>query len=161
MVKTKTVKPEELIAKLAEDLLQDLQVVAEVKVSEEDGAYQVKILPREEDDVPLLIGYHGETVSSIQIILGLLVFKQVGEWVKLVVDVADYRDKRAAQLKAMADSFAAQALSTGQTIYLPPLSPAERRVIHLSLEGREDVESFSEGEGQNRRLAIKPKVANP
>lgn len=151
-------EPTELITKLAEDLLQDLQVVAEVKVSEDDGAYQVKILPRDEDDVPLLIGYHGETVSSIQIILGLLVFKQVGEWVKLVVDVADYRDKRAAQLKVMAESFAAQAVSTGQTIYLPPLSPAERRVVHISLESRTDVETFSEGEGQNRRLAIKPKV---
>ncbi len=147
----------EIVKSLAEELLADLQVDGQIELSSETDIFSVKILPVDPNDTPLLIGYHGETVSSFQTILGMLVAKKVGEWVRIVVDVADYRDKRAEQLTAMAESFASQALSTNQPVYLPPLTPAERRVIHIALAERADIETFSEGEGRNRRLVIKPK----
>jgi spoIIIJ-associated protein len=74
------------------------------------------------------------------------------------VDVDGYREKRAVQLTAMAESFALQAVSSGQPVFLPPMSASERRVVHLALQDRPDVYSESEGEGSDRRLVIKPKV---
>lgn len=143
----------------AEELVADLEIPGEVTVEEdkENSVYTVKIMPGNQEDIPLLIGYHGETVSSLQIILGLLVFKKLGEWTRVVVDVSDYRERRNSQLQAMAQSFAAQAITSGSPVYLPPLSPSERRIIHLALQERTDVETFSEGEGENRRLVIRPK----
>lgn len=141
----------------AEDLLSDLQIVGKISIDQQDDINLVKITPKEKDDAPLLIGYHGETLASFQLILGLILFKKGGEWVKLSVDVDGYKEKREVQLKAMAESFALQAISSGQPVYLPLLSAADRRVIHVSLQDRSDVMSESEGEGENRRLVIKPK----
>ena len=153
--------PLDIIKSTADELLADLDIKTSTEAFQDADVYTVKILPEDESDTPLLIGYHGETVASIQVILGLLVFKKLDEWVRVTVDVADYREKRAEQFKIMAESFAAQALSTNQAVYLPPLSPNERRLIHIALAERTDVETFSEGEGRNRRLVIKPKESKP
>jgi len=146
-----------IIKSAVEDILSDLGVVCESDYSLDVDVYSVKLTPTDPNDAPLLIGYHGETLASLQSIIGLIVFKKTGEWLKLVLDVDGYREKREGQLKALAESFALQAVSSGQPVFLPPMTPSERRVIHLSLEGRTDVYSESEGEGENRRLVIKPK----
>lgn len=147
-----------LVQSSAEELLNDLQVDAAVKVATEEDVFLVTISPKDANDSPLLIGYHGETLSSFQLILGLILFKKSTEWVKLSVDIDGYKEKREAQLKTMAESFALQAVSSGQPVYLPPLSAADRRIVHMSLQDRQDVFSESEGEGENRRLVIKPKI---
>lgn len=139
------------------ELLVDMQIDADVEIVAQEDIFLVKITPTDPNDAPLLIGYHGETLSSFQMITGLTVFKKSGEWVKLSVDVDGYREKREVQLVAMAESFALQAVTSGQPVFLPPLSAAERRVIHVALQDREDVFSESEGEGRDRRLVIKPK----
>lgn len=145
----------ELIQESAVELLQKLQIDATVEVVEnEDGLYIVNVSTEESG---LLIGFHGETLSSFQTVLGLIVFKKAGEWIKLVVEIGDYRAKRAEQLTAMAQSYANQAISTGQPVFLPPLPPSERRVVHIALEERGDVITESEGEGNQRRVVVKPK----
>lgn len=147
-----------LIKNTAEELLTDLQIVGIVEVSQEEDVFLVRIIPKDLTDAPLLIGYHGETLSSFQLILGLMLFKKTNEWVKISVDIDGYKEKREVQLQAMAESFALQAISSGQPVYLPPLSAADRRVVHVCLQDRQDVYSESEGEGENRRLVIKPKT---
>ena len=121
----------------------------------EEGLISVNL---ETTESGLLIGFHGETLYSFQLVLGLMVFKQVGEWLKVVVEIGDYRAKRAEQLSAMAVAYANQAISTGQPVYLPPLPPSERRVVHLALQERTDVVTESEGEGNSRRVVVKPKT---
>ncbi|KKU91144.1 MAG: Protein jag [Microgenomates group bacterium GW2011_GWA1_48_10] len=159
-------KRTEVIKEVTEELLLKMGVVAGVEVmdkgdpsaiSGQGDLYQVNLATEESG---LLIGYHGETLQSFQVILGQLVFKRLGEWVRVVVEVGDYRAKREEQLTAMAQSWAAQAISTGLPVYVPFLPPGERRIVHLALQGREDVESYSEGEGRNRRLVIKAKVSS-
>jgi spoIIIJ-associated protein len=143
------------IKQTAEELLEKLQIAAAVEVvATSENAYQVNINTEESG---LLIGRHGETLSSFQIILGLLVYKKLGAWAKVAVEVGDYRARRAEQLTAMAASYAQQAVSLGRPVSFPPLSPFERRVIHLALSDRADVETESTGEGRERRVVVKPK----
>lgn len=144
----------EVVKTTTEELLGQLQIEAAVSITEAEGVYSVNL---ETPESGLLIGYHGETLSSFQLILGLMVYKRTGNWVKVVVEVGDYRAKRAEQLTAMAQAYANQAVSTGQPIILPPLPPSERRVIHLALQDRPDVETESEGVGNQRRVVVKPK----
>lgn len=147
----------EEVKQLAQDLLNSLQIGGKVSVSTDDtGVVTVNI---DTEESGLLIGFHGETLSSFQLILGLMVYKKTGTWTKILVEVGDYREKRAEQLTAMAQSYAAQAVSTGQPVYLPPLSPSERRVVHLALQERTDVETESVGEGNQRRVVVKPKAS--
>ncbi len=144
----------EVVKTAAEELLSKLEIEATVGVDLIDEIYQVKV---ETEESGLLIGFHGETLSSFQLILGLMVYRKLGQWVRVVVEVGDYRARREQQLRAMAESYAAQVVSSGQPIYLSYLPPIERRIIHLALQGRPDVETVSEGEGNQRRLIIKPK----
>lgn len=146
---------EETVKSLAEELLANLQIDSKASVStDEAGVVSVNI---ETPESGLLIGYHGEALSSFQLVLGLMVYKKLGTWTKVVVEVGDYRAKRAEQLTAMAESYANQAVSSGQPVILPPMPPAERRVIHMALQDRTDVETISEGEGNQRRVVVKPK----
>jgi spoIIIJ-associated protein len=159
MPKKKSVdSKEEIVKQLAEELLAGLQIPATVTVSPgEEDTLSVNITTEESG---LLIGYHGETLSSFQLILGLMVYKKLGQWVKVVVEIGDYRAKRAEQLTAMAQAYANQALSTGQPVYLPPLPPSERRVVHLALQENPQVETESVGDGNSRRVVVKPKGAD-
>lgn len=162
MAKTaKTKKPDKpsdgvkVVKQATEELLAQLEVNATVAVELVDEVYQVKV---ETEESGLLIGFHGETLSSFQLILGLIVYKKLGSWTRVVVEVGDYRARREEQLRQMAESYAAQVLATGQPVALPPLPPIERRIIHLALQERTDVETASEGEGNLRRVVVKPKA---
>lgn len=153
-MKKKKATAETEVKTLAEDLLARLEISAEVKVELADDTYQVKV---ETEESGLLIGYHGETLSSFQLILGLIVYKKLGQWARVVVEVGDYRAKREAQLREMAESYATQVVASGQPMTLPYLPPIERRIIHMALQDRTDVVTQSEGEGNQRRVVIKPK----
>ena len=145
------------VKQTTEELLKRLGVLGEVTVDvDETGAYRVHI---ETEETGLLIGFHGKTLESFQIILGLLVSKVLGSWVKVYVNVGDYREKREEALMLMAQHAAQRALSAGRPIEIPHLSPSERRVIHLTLAGDERVETESVGEGNSRMLLVKPKAS--
>lgn len=145
-----------IIGSSAEELLRLLTVPADIEVVvDKDGVYQVALATEESG---LLIGFHGETLSSFQLILGLIVSQKVGEWIRLVVEVGDYRARRNEELAQMAKGYADQAVASGQAVFLPYLHPAERRIIHLALQDDHRVLTESEGEGRNRRLVIKPKT---
>lgn len=144
-----------LVVKSAvEEILSMLGVSATVEV--EQGEEKSFVVRLETEESGLLIGYHGETLASLQIIAGLVVFRKLGEWSRLVIEIGDYRARREEQLRAMAESYATQALATGEPVYMPFLPPIERRVVHLALQDRKDVRTESEGEGRTRRLVIKP-----
>ncbi len=141
---------------IAEDLLQRLEVAGSVVVDmDETGAYQVHI---ETEETGLLIGYHGRTLESFQILLGIIVSKKLGVWVKVYVNVGDYREKREETLMHMAQRAAERALSFGRPVELPNLTASERRVVHLTLGGDERVTTESVGEGVNRTLVVKPRT---
>jgi spoIIIJ-associated protein len=145
----------EQVKTLTEDLLSKLEVTGTVNVDvDETGAYRVHI---ETEETGLLIGYHGQTLESVQILLGMLVSKELGSWQKVYVNVGDYREKREEALMNMAQRAAERALAMQRPVEIAHLSASERRVIHLTLSGDERVATESIGEGQDRRLVVKPK----
>lgn len=146
----------DIVLSTAEDLLKRLGVAGSVSVDiDETEAYRVHI---ETEETGLLIGFHGKTLESFQIILGLLVAKAMDTWVKVYVNVGDYREKREEALMLMAQQAADRALAMGRPVELSQLSASERRVIHLTLSGDERVETESVGEGTRRTLLVKPKA---
>lgn len=138
-----------------EDLLKRLEVVGTVSVdTDEAGAYRVNI---QTEETGLLIGYHGRTLESFQILLNIIVSKKLGTWGKIYVNVGDYREKREEALMLVAQRAADRALSLGRPVELTRLSPSERRVVHLTLSGDDRVVTESVGEGASRVLLVKPK----
>jgi spoIIIJ-associated protein len=135
-------------------LLNDMGVEAEVEIKEEE---EKTLIHLESPDAALLIGFHGETLQSLQLIFSFLVHKLTGEWDKVSVDVGDYRQKREEQLEKLALNLAAKAKLSGEEQTIPNLNANERRLIHLFLSENPDVYSESEGEGRQRVLVIKPK----
>ena len=141
---------------ISEKLLKLLGVEAKVEAAEdkENEAIKVQI---ETTEAGILIGYHGETLSSFQLILGIMVSRKIGEWIRILVNIGDYREKREEILRRMALTAAQRAKFANEPVTLPSLSGGERRIIHLVLAGHPDVISESEGEEENRRLIVKPK----
>lgn len=145
------------IKEIAKDLLEKLEIKAEVAVEDgEEGSFKV-VLNTEETG--LLIGHHGETLNSFQLILGIILFKKLGVWTRVLVDVGDYRKLREESIKEMVNRIVSEVELGGQPVTLPFLTPLERRIVHVMLTDHEKVMSESTGEGRERRLTIRPKAS--
>ena len=143
------------VTQIVEELIGKLEIAGAVSVTtDETDAFRVNIATEE---TGLLIGHHGKTLESLQLILGIIVSKKLGRWVKAYVNVGDYREKREEALMHMAQRAADRALTSGRPVELSRLSPAERRIIHLTLSGDERIVTESVGEGDARVLVVKSK----
>ena len=105
-----------------------------------------------------LIGYHGQTLDALQLILNLILTKSLGEYVKVVLDISDWRKRREETVKEIAQKAAIRAKFSGQPQVLKGLKAFERRIIHMVLSDHPDVTTQSEGEGEERVIKILPKV---
>lgn len=143
------------IKEITEQLITDLGFLAEVVVQSEEEQINIQI---ESPEAAALIGFHGENLQAIQLVLSFMAHKALGEWTRVNVNVGDYRQKREEQLTKLALSLATKAKFSGETQAIPNLSASERRIVHLALTNHPDVISESEGEGRERTLTIKPKV---
>jgi len=145
----------QIVTGVVEELIAKLEIAGTVSVTtDETDAFRINIATEE---TGLLIGHHGKTLESLQVILGVIVSKKLGRWVKAYVNVGDYREKREEALMHMAQRAADRALASGRPVELSRLSPAERRIIHLTLSGDERIETESTGDGDGRILLVKPK----
>jgi spoIIIJ-associated protein len=149
----------ETLKKLSEELFSLMSIPKakiEVKYDKENEAYIVNV--EAPDETGLLIGKKGETLSSLQTVLGVLLKGKVGEWNRVVVNIGDYREKEEEYLRNLAISTADRAKETGQPQNLYNLKPWQRRIIHLALSEDSSIETESEGEGEERYLVIKSKA---
>lgn len=105
-----------------------------------------------------LIGRNAETLDALQTVARLIVGREMRSWVHLVVDVQDYKAKRAEKLRHRAHRLADQAVDTDRTVVLEPMPPNERRVIHVTLYEDSRVTTESIGEGSRRRVTIIPQA---
>ena len=122
-----------------------------------DSANDVYQISLETPDPGLLIGYHGETLSSLQLFLGQHLHQALGDWVNLSLNVNDYRQRRESSVFSLADSVAVRVIATGQPHSLPPMPASERRLVHLRLAEHPQVTTSSEGLGRHRSVIISPK----
>jgi spoIIIJ-associated protein len=107
-------------------------------------------------DLGLVIGKHGQTIDAIQYLANAIVWRGLEDRKSVVVDAAGYRDRRRASLEQLADRAAGEARASGQDVSLEPMTAVERKIVHLHLQEREDVETASEGTEPNRYVVIKP-----
>lgn len=148
-------KKSEIVKEIIETLLRYLEfdnLPLSIKETEEGIAVDIQM-----DDPGILIGFHGETLSALQLIVSLIMYKNQGQWTHVSLNVGDYRQKRESQITQMVDSIKNYVKETKTPRALPYLSSIERRIVHLFLQDDPDVKSESEGEGQNRRVIIKPR----
>ena len=127
----------------------------EASVDIEDGDDEIRATVNG-DDLGLLIGKHGATIDAVQHLAFRAAARDRDDRKQVVVDAAGYRERREAVLHRMADRAAAEALRFDRPVELEPMRPAERKVVHLYLSGRTDVETHSEGDEPDRRLVVSP-----
>ena len=145
-----------------ETLLTAMGVVASVEFhsqpfveGEEGGAVPIVFNIRG-DDLGILIGRRGQTLSCLQYILRLIIAHQTNAWVPVTIDVEGYRQRHYEALRALAQRMAERVKTEGRSFTLEPMPAYERRIIHLTLADNPDVVTQSTGEGEARKVVIQP-----
>jgi spoIIIJ-associated protein len=143
------------------ELLTKMHIQAEVEASygevDEERGTRAILVDVSGKDLSVLIGKRSETLNALQYISRLIVSKELGENVTLVIDVEGYRSRRERQLRQLAHRMAEQALKTGRKQILEPMPPNERRIIHIELREDAHVTTESFGEEPHRKVTIIPK----
>jgi spoIIIJ-associated protein len=111
----------------------------------------------EGEDLGILIGRRGQTLSSLQYIVRLIVGRQTNTWAPIVIDAEDYKQRRRDALKSLAQRMAEQVKTRGAPFTLEPMPAYERRIIHMTLADHPAVMTESIGEGESRKVVIRPK----
>jgi len=135
--------------------LMAVHAIAKVEYDKDNEAYNVNIDGG--DETGLLIGKKGETLASIQTVLGIMLKQKTGEWARVVVNVGDYREKEEDYLKSLAESTAQRVKETGEPQSLYNLKPWQRRIVHMHLSEDSSISTESMGEGEERYLVVKVK----
>jgi len=149
----------ELATEVLENLLRLMDIDAEVTVrppeTPGDGLGLAKaVLDVRGEDLGILIGRRGDTMSSLQYLVNLIVSRRIKTKAAFAVDIEGYRRRREQALKALALHMAERVRSTGQTVTLEPMPPNERRIVHLALAKDQSVVTSSMGEGESRKVTI-------
>ncbi len=110
------------------------------------------------EEASAIIGHHGETLDAVQYLVNLSAIRKTkssdGDYVKIVVDAGDYRQKREATLRALARRMAAKAVKNKRNVYLEPMNAYERRIIHSELQSYQDVSTHSVGSDKDRKIVV-------
>jgi spoIIIJ-associated protein len=146
-------EPAERVRAVVARVVQGLGLHATVDI--EEAADEIRATVNG-DDLGLLIGKHGGTIDAVQHIAFRAASQGREDRKQVVVDAAGYRDRREAALQRIADRAAAEALRFDRPVELEPMRPGERKVVHLYLRERTDVETHSEGDEPERRLVVTP-----
>lgn len=146
----------------ANNLLKNMEINAEasfdgIETAGEGGTSYPRLVIAGEG-AGILIGHHGETLDAIQYLVNLSALRRGGntqkEFVKIVVDIENYREKREETLRALARRMASKAQKYKRNVLLEPMNPYERRIIHSEIQGYENVSTHSVGSDENRKIVI-------
>lgn len=153
----------EVTRDVLEKLLELMELPARVNLSEaftvvdESGDAESVGLNIEGEDLGLLIGRRGQTMLSLQHILRLIVSSQADVKMPIVLDVEGYKERRCEGLRNLAFRLADQVTARKAPFAMEPMTPFERRIIHLALADHPDVITESTGQGETRKVVIIPK----
>ena len=143
-----------------ETLLSHMQITATINVQygEQDESHSKPpvLVDIQGKDLTILIGKKAEVLNALQYISSLILSKQMGRTVTLVVDVEKYRERRQQQIRQIALRMADQAVKTGRRQSLEPMPASERRLVHMALRDNADVRTESTGEDPYRKVVIVP-----
>jgi spoIIIJ-associated protein len=147
-------KNEKLIKSTIEELLGLLEIEGDFEVKTDEEKIDINLNTK---DSGMVIGYHGDTLESLQLVFALCLSKKTGEFKRVSIEVGEYKKNRAEWLKNLAEQTKERALAEEREVPLYDLKGWERREIHLLLQDDKEVLSESTGEGKDRVLVIKPK----
>lgn len=151
-------KAVEEVTKQIKELLDKLSLEARVKVKiEESQGVESILVDIKTPEANLLIGEKGKTLSSFQHLARVMLKKKLGQMINFIVDVNNYKKKKEQFLIDLAKETAFKVKSSKEEIALQPMSPYERRIIHLTLAEDKEVTTESTGEGTERKVVVKLK----
>ncbi len=136
------------------ELLKHLDVSPNVEISSKEDTHHVDI---DGDDLSFLIGYRGDSLNALQTMLANMLFKELGEWVHVVVDINGYRKSRGEKIEEMTRNFIDRVRFHNTNVEMPTMNAFERRQVHMFVSEYPDIVSESSGEGRARRVVLKLK----
>lgn len=149
-------------AKLAVDLVNYILSSLEVDVKtffrdQDDFDNKSVYFEIEGDDSGLIIGRKGETLRSLEFLISFIIKRQLDKKVRVILDVEGYQERRRQNIASLAESAAEKVIKSGKPVKMDPMSPFDRRIVHLSLEKQSKITTESEGSGSRRQVVIKLK----
>jgi spoIIIJ-associated protein len=153
---TNPAEVEDAVQDLLELIVDALGLEADVEVATDGDTVTGTLVG---DDLGLFIGRHGQTIDAVQHLAQRIVFKGAPSDIRVVIDAAGYRERRASALRRQADDAADEALRYGRPVALDAMVASERRLVHEHLRERGDVETYSEGNEPDRHLVVAPAPA--
>ena len=149
-------------AKLAVDLVNYILSSLEVDVKtffrdQDDFDNKSVYFEIEGDDSGLIIGRKGETLRSLEFLISFIIKRQLDKKVRVILDVEGYQERRRQNIASLAESAAEKVIKSGKPVKMDPMSPFDRRIIHLALEKDKKVITESQGSGPRRQVVIKLK----
>lgn len=147
----------DIIKETVEKLISKMGFDCEVEIKEQSGeSGDTVICNIKTADSNFLIGQYGVNLQSLQHIARLLVRKKTEEKANFTVDVNSYREEKNTSIEKMAEDLAGQAIREKRAVVMRPMSPYERRLVHLVLSKNSRIKTESIGEGEDRKVVIKP-----
>ena len=148
----------ELIKKKMNKIFQYIGIKPELSVDEiEENNFNVTVSG---DDLNFLIGFRGQSLDGLQSILRLMIYRETQIQPLITLDINDYKNRKTEKIQEMAKTFIDKVRFFQKDVEMPRMSPWERRQIHVLVSEYDDIESESTGEGENRRVVLKPKKLN-
>lgn len=147
-------KLKSIIEEEAQKLLKELDIEASLTLQESEDGINI-VLDSEEN--ALLIGKHGNTLSSLEFIIALIIAKKTGEFKRIILEIGDYRKEREDYLKNLATRLKEEVLEQNTEKSIRGLKAWERRFIHLLMQEEDGVATESRGEGRDRVLVLMKK----
>ena len=142
------------IEEMSKNLLKLMDISCQVRVDSDEDAFVVDIETAGADG--LLIGKKGQNLEALTYLLKRMVGKQLKRNVRMEVDVGGYRARRTESLRSKAILLAGRVKSSGREVQMEPLPAAERRIVHLALQGDPSVRTYTVGDGELRNVVVSP-----
>lgn len=131
--------------------------VGEVTIDEYEGDEGELILDITGDDLAILIGRHGRTLDALQFVVSAITVRSMGFRYPVIVDVEGYKSRQREKLESIARSTANKVASQHRSVKMRPMTPYERRIVHIALRDDDRVDTASEGEGSARHVVVVPR----
>jgi spoIIIJ-associated protein len=151
---TKKAGIDDIIVEFLRPIFEKMEITASLDIIHEEDHITVRLTG---DDIGIVIGRRGETLDALQYLLSLVVNHRADEYIRIILDVADYRKKREETLIRLANRVADKVARYRKNLTLEPMNPYERRVIHSTLQNHKYVDTQSVGEEPNRKVVVRYK----
>ncbi len=148
---TSNVSPEKRARDFLEEVFASMGMRIEMDI---DFSEKIMNINLSGDNMGIIIGKHGDTLDALEHLVSLTVNRGDGEYVKVILDTENYREKRRQALVRLAENLSASVVNHKKKITLEPMSASERRIIHATLQSNKAIDTYSIGEEPYRRVVI-------